>query len=279
MNLFEPFDYTFFVHGLVVATIAGALCGLMSVYVVLRSMSYIGHGLSHAVFGGAAASALIGVNFFVGAGLWGVVAALLIGRVSTRSTVGADAAIGVVTTASFAIGLVILARSGQASRSLDAVLFGNVLGVHVRDIVAVLIVAVLAIVLVVGWRRELLFVTFDPDVARVSGISVDRVDALLMLAVVGDRLGFGACHRGVAHLGDARAAGCHGAVDDEQLRAHVDACSRDRGRDRIRGDVRQLVCRRPLGRGDHPARNGCCSRSRMHFAGARRRQSVAPAHL
>ncbi len=183
MNLFEPFDYTFFVHGLVVATIAGALCGLMSVYVVLRSMSYIGHGLSHAVFGGAAASALIGVNFFVGAGLWGVVAALLIGRVSSRSTVGADAAIGVVTTASFAIGLVILARSGQASRSLDAVLFGNVLGVHVRDIAAVLIVAVLAIVLVVGWRRELLFVTFDPDVARVSGISVDRVDALLMLTL------------------------------------------------------------------------------------------------
>ena len=100
----EPFRYGFFERGLVVAAITGALCGLVGVYVVLRSMSYIGHGLSHAVFGGAAISAVMGTSYFLGAGLWGVLAGLIIGRVSSRSTVGADAAIGVVTTASFAIG-------------------------------------------------------------------------------------------------------------------------------------------------------------------------------
>ena len=57
--LTEPLDFAFFRHGLIVATLAGALCGLIGVYVTLRGMSYIGHGLSHAIFGGAAASALV----------------------------------------------------------------------------------------------------------------------------------------------------------------------------------------------------------------------------
>ena len=67
-------------------------------------MSYIGHGLSHAIFGGFAASALIGVNFILGAGVWGVASALMIGGVTRRKLIGADAAIGVITTASFALG-------------------------------------------------------------------------------------------------------------------------------------------------------------------------------
>lgn len=179
--LLEPLQYGFFQRGLVVATLAGALSGLVGVFVVVRSMSYIGHGLSHAVFGGAAVSAVMGVSYFIGAGLWGVLAALLIGRVAGRRVIGADAAIGVVTTASFAIGLVIQARSGTVSRTLDTVLFGNVLGVFTRDVVAVVVVGAVVTLLVVAFRRELGFVSFDPEVARVSGVRVQRIDALLMI--------------------------------------------------------------------------------------------------
>jgi manganese/iron transport system permease protein/iron/zinc/copper transport system permease protein len=89
-TLLEPFRYAFFRHGLAVAVLAGGLCGLVGVYVVLRGMSYIGHGLSHAIFGGAVASYVMGVNFYLGAGVWGLVAALLINRVARRRTIGAD---------------------------------------------------------------------------------------------------------------------------------------------------------------------------------------------
>lgn len=181
--LLEPLEFGFFQRGLVVATLASALCGLVGVFVVLRSMSYIGHGLSHAVFGGAAASSLLGVSYFVGAGAWAVLAALLIGRVSTRSPVGADAAIGVVTTASFAIGLAIQSRNGSVSNALDTVLFGNVLAVFARDVVAVVVVGSLVAAFIVGFRRELTFSTFDPDVAQAAGIPVARIDALLMVAL------------------------------------------------------------------------------------------------
>ena len=180
---FEPFAYGFFERGLAVAVVTGALCGLVGVHVVLRSMSYIGHGLSHAVFGGAAVSAVLGWSYFVGAGLWGVLAALVIGRVSSRRTVGADAAIGVVTTASFAIGLAIQSRSGEVSRTLEAVLFGNVLGVFDRDLVAASVVAIAVSAFVVGYRRELTFLTFDREVALVTGVPVARLDAVFMVAL------------------------------------------------------------------------------------------------
>lgn len=180
LDLLEPFGFEFFRHGIVVATIAGALCGLLGVFVILRGMSYIGHGLSHAVFGGAAASAVIGVNFFIGAGIWGVVSGVLIARVARRRVLGADAAIGVVTTASFALGLALMNRYGQASKSIEAVLFGSVLGVRAYDIVAVALVALLSLAVIVVWYRRLLFSTFDRDVAQVSGVNVGLVEAVLL---------------------------------------------------------------------------------------------------
>ena len=179
-DLFEPYGFQFFQHGIIVATIAGALCGLLGVFVVLRGMSYIGHGLSHAVFGGAAASAVIGINFFIGAGIWGIISGVLIARVARRRVLGADAAIGVVTTASFALGLALMNRYGQASKSIEAVLFGSVLGVKVADIVAVSLVAVFALAVIVVWYRKLLFSTFDPDVAQVSGVNVSLVEVVLL---------------------------------------------------------------------------------------------------
>jgi ABC-type Mn2+/Zn2+ transport system permease subunit len=179
-GIFTPFGYQFFRNGLTVAVLAGAVCGIIGVYVVLRGMSYIGHGLSHAVFGGAAAAAVININYFLGAGLWGVLSGLLIGRVARRRIIGADAAIGVVTTASFALGIVLFNKFGRARKSLDAVLFGDILGVDISDVIAVVLVLILVLgVVVLGYRR-LLFATFDPDVAAVSGVRVERVEAVLM---------------------------------------------------------------------------------------------------
>lgn len=181
VDLVQPFRYEFFRNGLVIAALAGALCGLIGVFVVLRNMSYIGHGLSHAVFGGAALAAVLDFNYFIGAGVWGLLSGLMIGRVSRRRIIGADAAIGVITTASFALGLALQARYGQASRSIDAVLFGNVLGVFPSAIAAVAGVAIASVVVVLVLYRRLLFSTFDPDVAAVSGVNVPAMEAMLML--------------------------------------------------------------------------------------------------
>lgn len=182
-DLLAPYSFEFFRNGLAVATLAGALCGLVGVYVVLKGMSYIGHGLSHAIFGGFAASSLLGINFLLGAGAWGVASALMINAVTRRRFIGADAAIGVITTASFALGLALFAFFGGSGGSFDAALFGSILGVSPGDVLVVALVLVGAIA-VIGLRyRELLFTTFDPDVAEVSGVRTARIDALLMLVL------------------------------------------------------------------------------------------------
>jgi manganese/iron transport system permease protein/iron/zinc/copper transport system permease protein len=182
-QLAEPFRYEFFRHALVVATIAGALCGLVGMYVVLRGMSYIGHGLSHAIFGGAVASSLLTVNVFLGAGAWGLVAALFINRVARRRTVGADAAIGVITSASFAVGIILISVQRQFVVNFEALLWGNVLGVTTADLWVVSGVALAAAVFVFGFYRQLLFSTFDPEVAEVSGARVGLVDVLLAVVL------------------------------------------------------------------------------------------------
>lgn len=182
-TLLDPFHYAFFVKGLTVATLAGGLCGLIGVYITLRGMSYIGHGLSHAIFGGFAASSIIGVNYYLGAGLWGLASALAINRVTRKRRIGADAAIGVITTASFALGVALLTRYGHKGPSFDNALFGSILGIGAADIWALVAVTVFTVAVVLINYRALLFTTFDPDVADVSGVSVARLDALLMLVL------------------------------------------------------------------------------------------------
>ena len=182
-ELLRPFAFEFFRNGLLVATFAGALCGLIGVYVVLKGMSYIGHGLSHAIFGGFAASALLGVNFALGAGTWGIASALMINGVTRRRVIGADAAIGVITTASFALGLALFAIFGRRGQSFDAALFGSILGVSREDVWAIVVVTAMVAAIVFLPYRKLLFTTFDPEVAEASGISTARVDALLMLVL------------------------------------------------------------------------------------------------
>jgi manganese/iron transport system permease protein/iron/zinc/copper transport system permease protein len=134
--------------------------------------------MSHAIFGGAVASYVIKVNFYAGAGVWGFLSALMVNRVARRRTIGADAAIGVVTTASFAIGLALISRYRGFTRNFDAALFGNILGVTATDVWVVAAVTVFAAAVVFFFYRKLLFTTFDPEVADASGVNTSRIDTL-----------------------------------------------------------------------------------------------------
>jgi manganese/iron transport system permease protein/iron/zinc/copper transport system permease protein len=181
--ILDPFHYTFFVNGLLAAVLAGALCGLIGVFITLRGMSYIGHGLSHAIFGGFAAAPLLGVPTVLGAGLWGLASALAINGVTRSRRIGADAAIGVVTTSSFALGVALLTRFGNKGPAFDALLFGSINGVATGDLWLLVGALVLAVAVFTLLYRPLLFSTFDPEVADVSGVRVAWMDALLMFVL------------------------------------------------------------------------------------------------
>lgn len=184
--MLEPFAYGFFVRALVAATLVGGLCGGIGVYVVLRRMSYIGHGLSHAIFGGAVVSYVVNLNFYVGASLWGFLSALLINfTVRRRPVIGADAAIGIITTASFAVGVALISQQRTFTRSFEAALFGNILGVQTTDVAAIALVTLGAAIACALAYRRLLFVTFDPEVAGFFGVRVQRIDMVFSLVLAG----------------------------------------------------------------------------------------------
>lgn len=180
--MLEPFQYEFFVRGVIAATTVSGLCGLIGVYVVLRRMSYIGHGLSHAIFGGAVVSYVMSFNFYIGATIWGFISAVLINLTTRqRKFIAADAAIGIITTASFALGIALISRYRTFTRSFDAALFGNILGVTQNDLYAIAGATALSLCAVMIMYRRLLFTTFDPEVAPYFGVSTAWVDTLFSL--------------------------------------------------------------------------------------------------
>jgi manganese/iron transport system permease protein/iron/zinc/copper transport system permease protein len=182
-TLLEPFKFEFFRNGTVAAVVVGALCGMIGVYIVLRGMSYIGHGLSHAIFGGAVVTYLMQWNFYLGAGLWGFIAALLINQTVRRTKINADAAIGVITTASFATGVALISRNRHFNRNFDAALFGNILGVSQSDVWVVLGVSLLIAIVIFFLYKQLLFTTFQSEVAEVYGVRTQWVDTLFALVL------------------------------------------------------------------------------------------------
>lgn len=177
-TLLEPFQYEFFRHGMIAALMVGALCGIMGVYIILRGMSYIGHGLSHAAFGGAVIGYIINLNFYVSAGAVGFLAALLINQVSKKKKIKEDAAIGIVTTSCFALGVAIMSRVRSFTKSFEAALFGNILGVTGDDLIVIAIVTVTTMTIIFFMYKQFLFSTFDNEAARVFGIKTEQVQVV-----------------------------------------------------------------------------------------------------
>ena len=183
LAMFEPFDYEFFVRGIIAATLVGGLCGMIGVYIVLKRMSYIGHGLSHAVLGGAVVSFVLSINFLIGATVWGFFCAQLIALTAKKRKIAADAAIGVITTASFALGIVLISRYKSFTRDFEAALFGNILGVTLGDLMAILVVTLATIGVLFVAYKYFLFATFDGEVAQFYGVPTGWVETLFSLVL------------------------------------------------------------------------------------------------
>jgi len=184
--LLLPLDYAFFTRALLAGILVGAMSGALSTFVVLRRMSYIGHGLAHSVLGGVAVGLALGVDLYVGAIGATVLSALLIDAVARQRGLHADAAIGIVTTSIFAIGVAVLAIV-PTRVNVEAVLFGNLLGVDRTDLAVAVAVGVAFAAVLLLLFKSLVFTTFDAEVARVHGVRTGAMEltfSLITAAVV-----------------------------------------------------------------------------------------------
>lgn len=177
--LVEPLMFDFMTRALLVTLVAGITCALLSTWLVHIGWSLMGDAVSHAVLPGVAISYLLGWPFAIGAFIFGVGAVALIGGVRATTKIKSDAAIGVVFTSLFALGLVIISAT-PSQTDLGHILFGNVLGVSDGDILQVVVIGALACGILLAKRRDLTLFAFDRSHAQAIGISTRVLSALLL---------------------------------------------------------------------------------------------------
>ncbi|MBD5784915.1 metal ABC transporter permease [Cellulosimicrobium terreum] len=174
-----PLSFEFMRTALAVTVVAGVVCGVLSCWLVLVGWSLMGDAVSHAVLPGVVLAYVLGAPFALGALLFGLLAVTLIGAVRDTSRVKEDAAIGVVFTTLFALGLVLISVT-PSQIDLNHILFGNLLGVSRTDLVQVLALGAVTLAVVVLKRRDLTLYAFDPVHAHAIGLSPRRLGALLL---------------------------------------------------------------------------------------------------
>lgn len=175
----EPLQYGFMRRALIVAVMAALVCAILSCWLVLIGWSLMGDAISHAVLPGVALAYIIGVPFAIGALVFGLGAVALIGAVRNTSRVKEDAVMGIVFTALFALGLVLISRN-PSQVDLVHILFGNLLGVADIDMYQVLILGAVTLLILILKRRDLTLYAFDKIQAQAVGLSVARLGALLL---------------------------------------------------------------------------------------------------
>ena len=170
-------------RALIEALLVGALCGLVGVHVVLRRLSFFTMAMTHATFPGVVLAALVGVDLLLGSGLFGVLVVLGVSWLTTRPRSDSAAAVGVVLSAGFALGVALLSAQAGFTRDLSAYLVGSIVTVQTGDLVktALVLAAVALTLALVG--KELVFGAFDRGGMVAAGYPAGRLDLLLLLVV------------------------------------------------------------------------------------------------
>ncbi|WP_394187554.1 metal ABC transporter permease [Paenisporosarcina quisquiliarum] len=173
-------QYGFLQKALLTSIMVGIICGVIGCFIILRGMALMGDAISHAVLPGVALSYMIGINFFFGAVFTGVLTALGIGFISQNSRIKNDVSIGIMFTAAFASGIILITMM-KSSTDLYHILFGNVLAVRPDEMWTTLFIGIIVLVSIYVFYKELLVSSFDPTMARAYGLPVRVIHYFLMV--------------------------------------------------------------------------------------------------
>ncbi|CDI46474.1 metal ABC transporter permease [Lactococcus lactis] len=174
------YEFHFLQNSLVTAVVIGIVSGAVGCFIILRGMSLMGDAISHAVLPGVAISYILGINFFVGAIIFGLLSSIIITFIKNNSIIKGDTAIGITFSSFLALG-VILIGVANSSTDLFHILFGNILAVQDIDKWLTIGVSGIVLIVIILFFKELLITSFDPLMARAIGMKVNLYHYLLMV--------------------------------------------------------------------------------------------------
>ena len=182
--LIEPLQYGFMQRSLIIAILVGLLCAVVGSYLMVQRLALLGDAIGHSVLPGLAIAFMLGTNIFVGAFIAGVVSTMAIAWIKTRSPIKEDAAMGIVFSAFFALGITLITLIQKDNKiDLNHFLFGNILGVTIEEVRDTAIIAAVVLLVVFLLYKQLLFYTFDPLGAAAAGLPVNLLNFGLMLLI------------------------------------------------------------------------------------------------
>ena len=173
-------NFHFLQNALITAIVIGIVAGAVGCFIILRGMSLMGDAISHAVLPGVALSFILGINFFIGAIVFGLLASVIITYIRGNSIIKSDTAIGITFSSFLALG-VILIGVANSSTDLFHILFGNILAVQDIDMWITIGVGIVVLIVIRMFFKELLITSFDPLLAKAMGMPVNFYHYLLMI--------------------------------------------------------------------------------------------------
>ncbi len=173
-------NFHFLQNALITALVIGIVGGAVGCFIILRGMSLMGDAISHAVLPGVAISFILGINFFIGAIVFGLLASTIITYIKSNSIIKSDTAIGITFSSFLALGIILIGIA-NSSTDLFHILFGNILAVQDLDMWITIAVALLVLTTITIFFRPLLLTSFDPILAKSIGVKVTFYHYLLMV--------------------------------------------------------------------------------------------------
>lgn len=172
--------YHFLQNAFITAIVIGIVAGAVGCFIILRSMSLMGDAISHAVLPGVAISFILGINFFIGAIVFGLLSSIIITYIKENSVIKGDTAIGITFSSFLALGIILIGLANSTT-DLFHILFGNILAVQDSDKYMTIIVGLIVLTLITIFFKELLLTSFDPVLVKSMGMRVSFYHYLLMI--------------------------------------------------------------------------------------------------
>lgn len=172
--------YAFLQKAFATSIMVGIICGVIGSFIVLRGLALMGDAISHAVLPGVALSYILGINYFYGAVVTGLLTSISIGVINQNSRIKSDSSIGIVFSAFFALGIILITVARSAT-DLTQILFGNVLSVRSSDMWLTLIVGIIVLLAIIIFYKELLVSSFDETMAAAYGLKTRMIHYAMML--------------------------------------------------------------------------------------------------
>lgn len=181
--MIDILELGFMQRALAAGVLVGLLCSVVGVYVVLRGLSFIGAGISHASFAGVAIGLALGISPVLSAVIFCVLVAWGIGYVARRSQIREDTSVGIFFAATMALGVLIIALLREYQVDIFGYLFGSIVSVTPTDIVVTLVISAIVLGCIWIFYKDLLFVVFDSETAEVTGLPAERLYFMLLTLV------------------------------------------------------------------------------------------------